>query len=137
MHLGDLTIVKYTGPRPATPRSMMNTLTQRMRDWLAPAPSADPVRISGERAQGLVDAGARLIDVRTVDEYSSGRVTGSVNIPVHELAARLGELGPKDEPVVLYCRSGARSGRGARMLRELGYAYAYDMGPITVWPRRG
>ena len=49
--------------------------------------------ISGEEAKKLVKAGARLIDVRTAQEFSGGHLSGARNIPLHELGGRLEELG--------------------------------------------
>jgi rhodanese-related sulfurtransferase len=56
-----------------------------------------------------------------------------VNIPVQELDGRMSELEPKDRPIVVYCRSGNRSGRAARMLKEAGYVSVHDLGAMTRW----
>jgi phage shock protein E len=61
-----------------------------------------------------IKAGARVVDVRPPVEFADGAYPNAKNIPLAALQARLGELEPKDEPVVLYCASGARS---ARLLR--------------------
>jgi phage shock protein E len=92
-----------------------------------------PDRVDGPRARELVQAGARLVDVRTPAEFAERRLPGAVNIPVGELAARLGELEPKNHPVVLYCRSGRRSQDAARQLRQAGFESVYDLGPIGAW----
>ncbi len=47
-----------------------------------------------------------LIDVREAYEYENENI-GGVNIPMSELPNRVSEI-PKDRPVVIYCRSGAR-----------------------------
>lgn len=86
----------------------------------------------------FVDAKAahQLIDVRTPAEYASGHIAGSVNIPVEELASRLNEVS-KDEPVVLYCRSGNRSNQAANILNQAGYKGVYDLGGIGAWQAAG
>jgi len=88
--------------------------------------------ISPSEARRLVGEGARLIDVRTPQEYAAGHIEGAVNIPVHELRARLDKVGPKDRPVVLYCASGARSGMAARMLKAEGWT-ARNLGAMSRW----
>jgi phage shock protein E len=82
-----------------------------------------------------IKAGAKIIDVRTTDEFADGSYPGAVNIPLAILAARLDELGPKDKPIVLYCASGARSAQAARILKQAGYADVMNAGGIDDMPR--
>ncbi len=77
-----------------------------------------------------------LIDVRTPEEFASGHIDGSVNIPVEEIPGRLDEI-PVDAPIVMYCRSGNRSAAAARILTEAGYAPVYDLGGIQDWIAEG
>ncbi|MCB0065323.1 MAG: rhodanese-like domain-containing protein, partial [Caldilineaceae bacterium] len=50
-----------------------------------------------------------LIDVRSPAEFAEGHITGAKNMPLQELPQRLAQI-PHDKPVMLYCRSGNRSG---------------------------
>lgn len=84
-------------------------------------------------ARRLVAEGARLVDVRTPQEFAASHLPGAVNVPVQELDRRMSELGPKDEPIVLYCRSGSRSAYAARMLHDAGYSVVYDLGAMSSW----
>ena len=77
-----------------------------------------------------------LIDVRTPEEFASGHIADAVNIPVDQLASRLSEV-PQDKPVVLYCRSGNRSGQAAQILDRAGYTQIYDLGGIVTWAQQG
>lgn len=88
-------------------------------------------RISGSEARALVADGAVLIDVRTSGEFSSGHIEGARNVPLGELRSRLDKLSKK-KPVVVYCRSGMRSARAARMLEKAGFA-VHDLGPLHAW----
>lgn len=88
-------------------------------------------RISGSDARALVEQGALLLDVRTQGEFASGALPGATNIPVQELARRVGEV-PKARPVVVYCASGMRSARAAALLRRHGID-AHDLGPKHAW----
>ena len=89
--------------------------------------------ISGTEARQLVQAGARLVDVRTPQEFAAGHIEGAVNIPVQDLEQRMVELEPRERPLVLYCRSGNRSGRAAQMLKSAGYTAVHDLGAIGRW----
>ncbi len=90
-------------------------------------------RVTSQRAHELVGQGARLVDVRTAAEFGSGHVAGAVNLPVQSLSGRLAELGAKDQPVVVYCRSGHRSQMAAQTLKAAGFSAIYDLGPMTAW----
>lgn len=91
-----------------------------------PLGGAAPGVVDAATALALAAAGARVVDVRTASEFAGGHVAGALNVPFDELAGRAGELGEKDAPIVLYCRSGRRSGIAAEVLRELGYTRVYD-----------
>ena len=78
-------------------------------------------------------AGARVIDVRSPDEFRRGAWPGARNIPLAALSARLGEL-PKDRPVVHYCASGARSGAAAGLLRRAGFTDVVNAGGLRDMP---
>lgn len=61
-----------------------------------------------------------IVDVRTPEEFTGGHVAGSVNIPVHELAHRLNEVKTLQQPLILCCASGGRSGMATQMLQQQG-----------------
>jgi phage shock protein E len=87
------------------------------------------------RISDMIKAGARIVDVRTPDEFADGAYPGAANIPLALLQARLGELEPKEKPIVLYCASGARSAQAARMLKQSGFSEVVDAGGIDDMPR--
>ena len=99
----------------------------------APKPDAVPTTERGEEARRLVDGGARLLDVRTRGEYDAGHVEGAINISVVELKDRLADLEPKDQPIIVYCRSGHRSAAAAGILRDAGFKAVFDLGTIKNW----
>jgi rhodanese-related sulfurtransferase len=94
--------------------------------------AADCTEVSGDEAQQLVAGGAQLVDVRTPEEYAAGHIEGATNIPLSEVEVRLGEL-DRERDVVVYCRSGNRSGQASELLCAEGFT-VYDMGPATAWP---
>lgn len=73
--------------------------------------------------------GATILDVRTVEEFRSGHVPGSINIPLDKLNNQLSKL-DKSKPVITCCRSGARSGSATDMLKHQGFE-VYNGGPWT------
>ena len=95
----------------------------------------DDNRVDGDRARELVAEGAQLVDVRTPGEYAAGHLPDAVLVPVSDISTRWDEL-DMDRPVVLYCRSGARSSAAARVLRARGFEAVYDLGPMHAWNLR-
>lgn len=85
----------------------------------------------GEQQENLgqiIQAGAQLVDVRTVEEFQSGHIEGSVNIPLNELESRLKELAGKNDHIVVFCYSGGRAGQAKKLLNNLGYNKVYNGG---------
>ena len=84
--------------------------------------------ITPDQAYQLLSApiDAVLIDVRTSEEYKSIHINGSVNIPLHELIDRVGEI-DRNSAVIFYCRSGIRSGKAAEFLRSQNYTAVYNL----------
>lgn len=90
--------------------------------------------VSGDEAKQLVQRGAVLLDVRTPQEFAAGHIDGARNIPVQELEQKLSALpAQKSAPIVVYCRSGARSAKAASVLRNAGYTEVHDLGAMSNW----
>ena len=78
-----------------------------------------------------------ILDVRGEDEFLGGHIEGATLIPVGELEAWIGEL-DKGADILVYCGSGARSARAARILVEGGFTKVYNMmGGIIAWEEAG
>ena len=75
--------------------------------------------------------GAILLDVRGEDEYRSGHVPGSQNLPLPMLPSLHTGLGGKDTPIFVYCLSGGRSSRAVSFLQRRGYTRAKNIGGIS------
>ena len=79
----------------------------------------------------------QLIDVRTAGEYAEGHLAKAKLIPLQELGQRLAEI-DKSKPVLLYCRSGHRSGNALKLLQGKGYTDAKHIeGGIQAWQAAG
>jgi rhodanese-related sulfurtransferase len=98
-----------------------------------PAPGV----VDGRTAAALAAGGARVVDVRTAQEFAAGHVPGAVNIPFDEISRRAAEVGDPEAPVVLYCRSGRRSAIAGDVLRRLGFEKVYDAQRYDRWPLGG
>lgn len=78
-----------------------------------------------------------LLDVRTPGEWTSGRLPGSVLIPMNQVPSRLSEI-PPAKKVVVVCASGARSAAVARFLDQRGYPWVANYaGGVFEWSRLG
>lgn len=75
----------------------------------------------------LLKEGGKIVDVRTAQEFSSGHIRGSVNIPLHQLSSGVSRL-DKKKAVILCCASGRRSGAARKILSAKGYAHVYNAG---------
>jgi len=78
------------------------------------------------------------VDVRTPEEYAAGHVEGAINIPHTEMAQRYDELEQYDEKeLVLYCRSGRRSGIALGILEDVGFDNVTNAGGLSDLQARG
>ena len=79
-----------------------------------------------------------LLDVRTTVEYSSGHISGAINIPHEQLPARAAELeAHRERDIIIYCRSGVRAGNAARALQGVIAAARQRLGrPLDEKPRK-
>jgi rhodanese-related sulfurtransferase len=89
-------------------------------------------QLTPAQAGAALDAGAVAVDVREPQEWEAGHVDGSLWIPLGELQARAGEL-PRDRPLVIVCRTGARSGYAADALVAAGYDASNLAGGLFAW----
>lgn len=81
-----------------------------------------------------IKGGALIIDVRTADEYASGHYANAKNIPVDQVESRLSEFGDKERKIVVYCRSGGRSGRAKGILDANGFKNVINGGGLSDMP---
>ena len=80
-----------------------------------------------------IQAGAKIVDVRSPGEFAGGAYPGAVNIPLQVLGSRLQDI-PRNRPVVLYCASGMRSASAARLLAKAGYEQVLNAGGLHHLP---
>ena len=71
-----------------------------------------------------------IIDVRTREEYASGHIEGSRNLPFDEIDKVDSVIKDKNAPLYVHCLSGGRSARAAAYLKGKGYREVHDIGGI-------
>lgn len=84
--------------------------------------------------RGLVDGGATLIDVREHQETAAGHAPCATMNPLQSFD--LGKV-PADRPLILICRSGARSMAAANALAGMGYQTYNVQGGMGAWQQAG
>jgi phage shock protein E len=71
-----------------------------------------------------------VVDVRNAWEYEMEHIPGAKNIPLEEIPYKVEEFKSFKNPVVLYCRSGNRSGMAVSILKQNGVADVYNGGGL-------
>ncbi len=105
---------------------------------------AEPVELSPASADSLIrarktDSAFRLVDVRTPEEFASGHLSGAGLIDFHapSFQADIGKL-PREAKILIYCRSGNRSGQALRLMESMGFKdAAHVAGGINAWKAQG
>lgn len=90
--------------------------------------------VAPETAQRLVGAGALLVDVRDEAEFAMERIPEAVNIPLGRIKAEVARLREANRPIIVYCRSGARSRMALGLLAQGGLCGLHNLGRIDRWP---
>jgi phage shock protein E len=86
-----------------------------------------------------IQHGATLIDVRTVEEYAGGHISGSLNMDINNEGFKENVLMlDRSKEYVLYCASGVRSGKAADIMRQSGFTSVYTLaGGMKLWRDKG
>jgi rhodanese-related sulfurtransferase len=84
----------------------------------------------------LADENAVILDVRTDDEFNSGKIPGALNIDIYkgqDFIYMLDEL-DKNKNYYVYCAAGARSAQACAIMNQLGFEKAYNLlGGMSEW----
>ncbi|QUX90538.1 rhodanese-like domain-containing protein [Marinomonas sp. A3A] len=95
-------------------------------------------------AQGLTPSAATnlmnsedavVVDIRPEKEFSTGHITGALNIPATKMKDSMNRLEKhKDAPIIIVCKSGVTSGASAKDLKKAGFGKVYKLqGGIAEW----
>ncbi|HZV65323.1 MAG TPA: rhodanese-like domain-containing protein [Telluria sp.] len=97
-------------------------------------------RASPLQATQLINRGkTTILDVRDTAEFSNGHLRDAKNIPLADLAGRIGELDKsKTRTIVVVCQSGARADKAVRQLAAAGFDDVVSLdGGLTAWQAAG
>lgn len=85
--------------------------------------------ISAEQLNDLIDKNEKItiIDVRTPQEISRGKIENSINIPLDQIQNAGNILKDKNAPMYVYCLSGSRSAAAVERLINMGYINAINV----------
>jgi rhodanese-related sulfurtransferase len=84
---------------------------------------------SPETASDWLSKGALVIDVRSESEFRERHLPNAINIPLNRLGDEIGRYATnKEQPLLLHCLSGGRSGIGASTLKKMGYLNVSNLG---------
>lgn len=105
---------------------------------------ANPADLAPAKADSLIKASKkdslfRLIDIRTPEEVATGRIGNAAMIDFYapDFQANLGKL-PRDAKILLYCRSGNRTGQTLRLMESMGFKnVSHISGGINAWKSQG
>jgi len=96
-----------------------------------PAITVEELKAMRDRGENVV-----LLDVREPPEYGISDLPNSVKIPLGALPQNVDKLKKEDE-IVVYCRTGGRSGNAVQYLRQMGYEKVRNLaGGINAWAER-
>jgi sulfur-carrier protein adenylyltransferase/sulfurtransferase len=93
--------------------------------------------ISPVELRRRLDSGENLtlLDVREGWEWEISRMEGAKHVPLGRLREQMGEI-PRENEIVVYCRSGVRSARACAVLREAGFRASNLSGGLASWARQ-
>ena len=102
------------------------------------------IKLGGNKVKikEMLKKGAKIIDVRSRGEFSTGHFAGAINIPRGLLEFKIDShpdfQGRRDAAIVVYCQTGGRSALATRVLNQLGYTQAVSMaGGFKAWADAG
>jgi phage shock protein E len=78
----------------------------------------------------LANPATTVVDVRETGEFASGHYDGAINIPLGIVPLRIDEFKAMNGPIVVYCRSGNRSGRAMNLLKQAGLTEVFNGGGL-------
>lgn len=87
--------------------------------------------IDTNKALELIDNGAIILDVRTVDEFNREHIPNAINIPLDQIDT----VGfDKNSTIIVYCQSGMRSKEATEKMADMGYTSLYNLdGGLLNW----
>lgn len=87
--------------------------------------------IDTNKALELIDNGAIILDVRTIEEFNREHIPNAINIPLDQINSINFN---KDSTIIVYCQSGMRSKQAAEKMIDMEYSSVYNLdGGLLNW----
>ncbi len=101
-------------------------------------PELDPLEVDvATTVAAMSDPNVQIVDCREQDEWDDAHVDGMTLIPLSVMGQRLAEI-DRERPLIVVCRSGARSLRAAKQLSAIGFTEVKSMhGGLMAWVEQG
>ncbi len=101
-------------------------------------PELDPLEIDVSATVAAIgDPNIQIVDCREQEEWDTAHAEGMTLIPLSVMGQRLGAL-DRERPLIVVCRSGARSLRAAQQLADIGFTDVKSMhGGLIAWAEQG
>tara|TARA_B100001540_G_scaffold113672_1_gene101833 strand:+ start:1398 stop:1748 length:351 start_codon:yes stop_codon:yes gene_type:complete len=78
--------------------------------------------------KSMLDNDGIIVDVRTENEFLTGNIENSINIPLSEISSKVSILKDKNKPIITCCASGMRSATAKQILKASGYTNVVNGG---------
>ena len=79
----------------------------------------------------VTENNATIVDVRGPWEFEDSHIEGALNIPLDEIPSRMDEVKSLKLPIIVYCRSGNRSGMAEIFIKQAGISEVYNGGGLA------
>ena len=85
----------------------------------------------------LINSGALILDVRDAPQFDNGHIVNARNIPMADLAGKVGSIDKyRDKPILVCCDTGGPGGQAAALLRKNSFAQVQSLqGGLAAWRR--
>ena len=85
-------------------------------------------KISDEQLNKMLQNGAILVDVRSIQEFEEGHLENAISLPVYDIKKNCYKVLPdKFQTIIVYCSTGHRSQKAQNQLNKLGYEKVYNL----------
>lgn len=109
---------------------MKDILYEKIRKFFNKYRGCRESQIDYKKARAILknDKTARLIDVRSPQEYKEGHLEKSINIPLYDIETKIEDIiKDKETLLIIYCQSGNRSRKAIEILSKKGYENLYNI----------
>ena len=135
-----LSLVTVACSNPEEEASTTSELTATTQEQTIPQQTTVKEDVNVDQFAKLVAKGdGQILDVRTPEEWTGGTIKDATKMNFYDkdFAEQLKKL-DKTKPVLVYCKSGGRSGQAAKQMEKMGFTKVYNLtGGMNAWKAKG